>query len=464
MATRLHYSFASPEPVTPSSWSTGWDKTSGATSGYLLLNATDDAGVAKISNAASGTSGHFTAIKRFVSDPVAAQTIAGNIKGQNLCAEVNATDNYTVAVAIKVIAPDGSDRGVLLAITASDDTSATPPEFDATVGFGTNRKLRDSAESASIALASLAVSVGDRIVVELGFRQASTSVANGSLNSLAASYISSDLAENDTQNNTASPNGWIEFDSDISFAAVYYGSSSTPADSSTATGVADPTAVTPPTGMLLGDLVLVAQQERDATTTLTVSNNGGQSWTSETAIGTTNQTARLHWCVFDGTWDANPSFDFAGGTAVNTVVMHVFRPPSTGYTWSVNQAQVELDDVSSPFTITGQTTTGTDPTVTFAGWFTADDNTWGTLSGTGWEVTGTAQYRNTSGTDQSCTFAHKIQTAAGATGNVAKSQLTLGDNDTTTLIITFAAVAPAAPSIPNKIYMRNQAVNRASVY
>jgi hypothetical protein len=108
----------------------------------------------------------------------------------------------------------------------------------------------------------------------------------------------------------------------------------------------------------------------------------------------------------------------------------------------VNVASVELDDATDPFVITGQTTNGNNPTVTLAGWMAGDDNTWGTLTGTGWEVTGTAQYRNTSGSDQSASFAHKIQTAAGATGDVGKSQLTLGADATTTFILTMEAVPP----------------------
>lgn len=353
--------------------------------------------------------------------------------------ETTATDNLTTAVAIKVIKADGTDRGVLLAVSASDDTAATPPEWSSTTL--TNRRFQDSSENASITLSSLAVSDGDYLVVELGARQASTSTATN-WGARIGDGAASDLAEDDTT--TAANNPWIEFSGNLLFAPFYFGSASTPADGAAATGTADPTAVTPPAGMLAGDLVCMIGQQRATGATLAVSATGGQTWTSEAAIGVTNQTARLFWCIFNGTWSTDPSVDFTA-TTCNSVQMHVFRPPATNYTWSVNQALVELDDSTDPFTITGQTTTGTDPTVTLGGWFSADDNTWGTLSGTGWEVTGTAQYRNTSGTDQSASYAHKIQTAAGATGNVSKSQLTLGADASSTFIITFQATAPAAP-------------------
>lgn len=234
----------------------------------------------------------------------------------------------------------------------------------------------------------------------------------------------------------------------------YFGSASTPADAVAAIGTADPTAVTPPSGMLAGDLVCMIGHQRAAAATLAVSAAGGQTWTTETAASGTNCTTRLFWCTFNGTWSTDPSVDFSA-TTCNTAVMHVFRPPTTGYTWSVNQAQQTGSDATSPFTIAGQTTTGTGPTVTLAIWASPDDNTYGTLTGTGWEVTGTAQYRNTSGSDQSCSFAHKIQTAAGATGDTSKLQATLGADTTTTTIITFAATAPAvAGTIFDPIFKR----------
>jgi len=59
---------------------------------------------------------------------------------------------------------------------------------------------------------------------------------------------------------------------------------------------------------------------------------------------------------------------------------------------------------------------------------TDDDNTWGTLAGTGFVVTGGAQYRNTSGSDSSSTFAHKINSITGpsSTSSFTKNQATNG--------------------------------------
>lgn len=467
MATRIYFPGSIPAGLQPSSWSAGWNATTADTNtfGALTTLLSSDTGANFATGQATGTNPNTVAARRYITRPLSAQTISGTVKGQMRVAEGAATDDRTLAVAIKAVTSAGADRGVLLAVSASDTATVTPPEMSTAL---TNRPIQDAAENTALSLSSVAVSDGDRLVIEWGTRTASTIISSfGAAGpGWRADSGVSDLPEDSTS--TSNFNPWVEFSGDIAFlnAPYLYASASTPSDSATATGTADPTAVTPPTGMLAGDLVCMVAQERDATTTLTVSATGGQTWTTEAQIITTNQTARLFWCTFNGIWSANPSVDFAAGTAVNTVVMHVFRPPATDYTWSVNQAQVELDfAAAATITITGQTTTGTDPTVTLAGWFTDDDNTWGTLTGTDWGLCGTAQYRNTSGTDQSCTFAHKIQTAAGATGNVSKTQLTLGNDSGTSFIITFAATAPASPPTPQRYTVnRSFAVTRAAHY
>jgi len=222
---------------------------------------------------------------------------------------------------------------------------------------------------------------------------------------------------------------------------TYIGSASTPADGATATGTSATPAVTPPVGVRVGDIVVFTAMTRDsAGQSFAISQASGQSWSSVNAIANTNIAAGMFYSRFNGSWGSNPSIAVSGGTSPYSAVMHVYRPPFPEATWAVDQAFTELDFTApgSPFTvtITGQTTTK-GHTVTLAGWFTADENTWGSISGTGWVVPGSAQYRNTSGSDLSATFAHKIQTAAGATGNVSQNQATLGGDAGTTFIVTF---------------------------
>jgi hypothetical protein len=214
---------------------------------------------------------------------------------------------------------------------------------------------------------------------------------------------------------------------------TYFGSDSTPDDGNNTTNTANPTVVTPPLNMQAGDLVLMIGLSRDNNRTLNISNDGGQSWTSETQQDQNNCLLRLFWCRFNRT---HP----------HIVVMHVFRPSNTNCVWQVDVAQVSNTFPSPPapnhtVTIPGITTI-TDGALVFATWATADNNTWGNLT-TGWTTPGSAQYRNSSGNDQSQTHAYRVMATAGATGDVSKNETGSGGGGYEAgayLIIAFKAV------------------------
>lgn len=195
-------------------------------------------------------------------------------------------------------------------------------------------------------------------------------------------------------------------------------------------------AVTPPASMQQGDLVIMIGQRRATDITLTVSETGGQTWNALPILtGTNNISPRIFWCRFNGTWTSNPSVAMTN-SSTNTVVMHVFRPPGRNYSWAIDvDQQTTAHAAAATITRTGVTTIRPN-TVTLAAWFTADENSWGAPTA-GWTTTGTAQYRNIAGTDQSCTFAHQIRTTAGSTGNVAKTQTALGNDATRSAIVSF---------------------------
>jgi len=221
---------------------------------------------------------------------------------------------------------------------------------------------------------------------------------------------------------------------------AYFGYANTPPDNQTNT--ANPTAVTPPAGMLAGDLVLMTAVSRDSSATLNISNAGGQSWTAENQENQTNCRIRLFWCRFSGTWSANPSVSF-GTNNPHIVVMNVFRPSNASSVWQVDVPQVSGNYAAPPapnrtVTIPG-ITTNTDGALVFAYWGSQDNNTWGNLT-TGWTNPGLAQYRNSSGNDQSETFAYRIMATAGATGDVSKDQTGGGSDRGAYLIIAFKAV------------------------
>jgi hypothetical protein len=220
---------------------------------------------------------------------------------------------------------------------------------------------------------------------------------------------------------------------------AYFGYANTPTDNQTNT--ANPTAVSPPAGMLAGDLVLITAVSRASSGTLDIFNDGSQSWTKETQQNQTNCRIRLFWCRFNGTWDANPSVSF-GNNNPHIVVMHVFRPSNPSSVWQVDVAQVPgnypAPGGAHTVTIPG-ITTNTDGSLVFAYWGSQDNNTWGNLTA-GWTTPGLAQYRNSSGNDQSQTHAYRIMATAGDTGDVSKDQTGGGSDRGAYLIIAFKAV------------------------
>lgn len=210
-------------------------------------------------------------------------------------------------------------------------------------------------------------------------------------------------------------------------AITFFGVASTPADNGS--NGDEPIAITPPASMAAGDLVYVVVSSVSGGITWSVSADGdgcvNDSWTSLTGFTTSNPVSDAFWCVHDGGWAADPSFDPSGTGAVSTAVMLVFRPTSGSYTWDNNVALAFEDEAAgTTFTKTGQDPSGTS-CVSVAMWDSdaATASTWGTLSGTGWSKTSlSAQYRNTNGaTDVSMSFAYYIGSGE-ATGDVAQTQ------------------------------------------
>jgi hypothetical protein len=221
--------------------------------------------------------------------------------------------------------------------------------------------------------------------------------------------------------------------------ATFFGVVATPADNGT--NATTTITLTPPASMLNGDLVVVYVQQR-GTATFSVGVNGGQAWND---IGRANVTANVamntFWAKYNGTWAANPRFDFTAGTNTSAIML-VFRPNSAANDWFTEQIQTTAAAAAATITVTGVTPANGN-NVTIASWMTADDNTWGNLTGTNWVKTSlAAQYRNLAGNDQSATFAYQLQTTAAATNNVSQQQLTLGNDATTWRRITFYEAAP----------------------
>ena len=225
-----------------------------------------------------------------------------------------------------------------------------------------------------------------------------------------------------------------------------HGISSVPADNgSNATATIT---ITPPTSMVQGDLVVVYLQNR-AFANFSVGVTGGQTWNFVERVPGGAETIGTYWATYNGTWAANPRFDFSQTTNTSARML-VFRANSTSSTWSIEQTTNTFDTGNTVKTVTGVTPSAGNNVTTVA-FLSIDDNTWGTLTGTNWVQTGIAnQYRNLAGNDTSAAFAYQIQTTAAPTNNVSLTQLTLGPDETIMPRATFIETQGAvfSPSDP----------------
>lgn len=194
-----------------------------------------------------------------------------------------------------------------------------------------------------------------------------------------------------------------------------------------------PITITPPSDMVAGDLVVSYAYYRGAGGG-EITGNGGQSWSTPWYdIGWTDSTSTLtiQYCTFDGTWDSSPVYTFSPTTNATTVVMLVFRPASTPHTWAVDTASDHTSvSANTDITISSVNTVNNEAIMLYS-WFSDNDVTH-SLSGTGWTSAGTAQYRNTGGSDSSVSVAYKIMPTAGAAGDatVTQGESTAGDTIT----------------------------------
>lgn len=240
-----------------------------------------------------------------------------------------------------------------------------------------------------------------------------------------------------------------------SAAITYLGSASSPSDNGTS--ATSPVSITPVGSMTAGDLVFVYVSARNASATFSVSNSGGQTWNTETLHNSSTAvlSGQVYWCVYNGTWSANPSWTYSSTTNTNAV-MHVFRPTGTTYSWALNSFNagsgnflVSTSSVSSFGT--GQHTPANYPSLSIGIESTDDDNTYDVIAGTDWVSLGNAQYRNTSGSDVSSSYGYVIRaTNTGTINQGSKALLTLGPDPGIQGRYSFYEVPPASPN-PRRI-------------
>lgn len=209
MATRIYTKVSGTVGVTPSTWNFAAQINPVTVPGTLIKN--DGSVMTSKAEATGTTSPTARAMGRTIIGPLAAQSIAGaTITGQMRGSEDNIGANATLALAVKLVQPDGTDRAVLLAQTASDAATAGN-ELTTTV---TNAIFKDAAETVAISLTPQSAVAGDYLVIEWGFRSATTTSRTITLS--YGNDSATDLTPNDTTV-TAANNPWWEFSQTLLF-------------------------------------------------------------------------------------------------------------------------------------------------------------------------------------------------------------------------------------------------------
>lgn len=158
------------------------------------------------SQAGTGAGTQNRLIWQHVSAPLAPGTLSGTVKGQCRALETNTTDDYWPQMNIRLVSFDGTViRGTAMAL----HTNAISSELATSL---TNRKFPLAALS-PFTLSSLTITAGDRLCIERGWRQSSTSVANGGVSS--RSGAASDMPEDEAATNVF--NDWVEFSQNLVF-------------------------------------------------------------------------------------------------------------------------------------------------------------------------------------------------------------------------------------------------------
>jgi hypothetical protein len=222
--------------------------------------------------------------------------------------------------------------------------------------------------------------------------------------------------------------------------------------------------ITPPASMVAGDLCLIYTFQR-GTGNWSVSNSGGQTWTTGVPYKNTNASVASFWCIFNGTWSSSLTVNCTAGTNTSAYMM-VFRP-SSGYEFNFisEHTVARLFNSTTPFASSSNgLLLSTTNNIVIAGWFSADDNTWGTLTGTGWTKTGlAAQYRNLAGNDSSASFAWRLVPDAIRPDPATQTQLTLGTDATARLTIYFHETLIPVPVTYNESVTLDSVHNLSTV-
>lgn len=212
MATRIYLPTTGTAPVTPSTWNFPFVAGTNYTlPGKLVKSGTSH----QNTTTATGTvSPRLTGVARYVIGPLSAVQISGIVNLAQRCSESNSGANTTLAIAIKIITPAGADRSVLLAAVGSD-SAASPQELLTSLAV---RRVWNLSEVRPIPLTAQTPTAGDYLVIEIGFRSATTTTRN--IVQTWGDNNANDLPDADGGTNDYDP--WVDFSQTLSWQATTY--------------------------------------------------------------------------------------------------------------------------------------------------------------------------------------------------------------------------------------------------
>lgn len=207
MATRFYLPSSGAADVSPA-YSSEWDNTGSASRLQLSRLRSGSAMADAAITDATATANRDVLIRQYVSAPLSAQTISGTVKGYIRAIESSASDNLRAQVVIRVVSNDGSSVvGTLYAGDLTTGTSDPTSEFDSAT-----MRNREYPRGGAQAISSLAVSDGDRLVIEIGWRKHVAASVSGTLR-IGDADTSLDLAEDESSSSDYNP--WIEFSGNL---------------------------------------------------------------------------------------------------------------------------------------------------------------------------------------------------------------------------------------------------------
>lgn len=200
MATRLYLPSTGSAAVTPAVGS-GWTASGSAVQRAANLNKIASAMASTSITVNNSSSTASTLFAQYVSPPLAAQTLSGNVIGQMRFSISNATGATCVSrIYIRVINSSGTVVATILAGTSGGSNLTTT--------------LTNKRTPTSTALSSYACSAGDRISIEAGIiRTAGTTSRTGNIS--FGDDSATDLAVDDAT--TTANNPYVEFDGNFTF-------------------------------------------------------------------------------------------------------------------------------------------------------------------------------------------------------------------------------------------------------